>query len=102
MFKAYIIRLKNNTDPVDVGFSLGEDIIAAQRELGGQQEAKYEVTPNPKYYVALFTDVKKGDLVSSEAANAPIMVEFKDGNTHAKVTAYIDAGNTETTVDYSP
>ena len=98
-----IVSLKNNTTPakaIDMGFALNGSIIAAQKAVGGQQSSNYQV--HPKYYVALFRNVQVGDLVTSDVTVAPIMVEYTQGNTHATVTAYIDAGNTKTKVEYAP
>ena len=96
-----IIGLKNNTYPaesVDIGFALSGAVIGAQRNVGGQQQIYYQV--NPKYHVALFHDSHVGDLVYPGITTAPIEVEYKNGYTFATVTAYNDAGNTCTTVDY--
>ena len=98
-----IVSLRNNTSPakdIDMGFALDGSIIAAQKDVGGQQQANYQV--HPKYYVALFRNVQVGDLVTSDITVAPIAVEYTQGNTHATVTAYINAGNTETKVEYTP
>ena len=100
---ADIIALTNNTNPatpVDMGFALDGAIIAFNGNVGGKQSSNYQV--HSKYYVALFRDVKVGDLVTSDISVAPIVVEYQQGNTHATVTAFIDAGNTLTKVAYSP
>ena len=78
---ASIVKLQNNTAPakkVDMGFSLDGDIITAQKDVGGKQASNYEV--HPTYYVALFRNVKVGDLVTSDVTTAPQIIEYKQGN----------------------
>lgn len=98
-----IVTLKNNTSPaksIDMGFALSEKLIAAQPSVGGQQSSNYQV--HPVYWVALFRNVKVGDLVTSNVTVAPIAVEYTQGNTRAKITAFMDSGNTLTKVEFFP
>ena len=99
-----IIALANNTNPatpVNMGFTVNGSIIAYHSNVGGRQSSNYQV--HSKHYVALFRDVKVGDLVTYDVSMVdPVEVDYSHGNTRATVTAYIDAGNLMTNVEYSP
>lgn len=95
-----VVSLKNNAeDSVNIGFALDNSVIAALKDMNGLQLCNYQV--NSKYWVALFREVRVGDLVGSSIFVSPIVVQYLEGNVHAKITAFVKSGETLTKVEYS-
>ena len=95
------IVLKNNTSSpvqeVTMGFTVSDNILAVQDNVGGQEETIYRV--HPTYYVACYRDISLGQLVDSGVAIGPVEVMYEAGATTATVEASKDAaGNYRLTV----
>ncbi len=89
------ILFQNDTQPpnamsLDMGFTVGGNIIAVQPKVHSNENTLFNV--HPSYYVALYRNIKLGQLVDSGVSVGPVEVVFKDGNTSIGVKAYMDAG----------
>ena len=88
------IVLKNKTGPpaiaLTMGFTLSNNIIAVEDNVGGQQETIYRV--HPSYYVACYRNIVLGQLVDEAVVIGPVEVTYKDGANATKVVASKDAG----------
>ena len=97
------IVLKNNTGPpaqeVTMGFTVSNNIIAAQDKVGGNESTIYRV--HPTYFVACYRNIVLGQLVDSGVAIGPVEVKYEEGARHATVIASKDAGgNFRLSVEY--
>ena len=88
------IVLKNNTGPyasaLTMGFTVSNNIIAVENDVGGEQETIYRV--HPTYYVACYRNIVLGQLVDEAVVIGPVEVKYEGGNNSAKVVASKDAG----------
>ena len=88
------IVLKNQTGPpaqeVTMGFTVGNNILAVQPDVGGSQETIYRV--HPTYYVACYRNIVLGQLVDSGVVIGPVEVKYEAGARAAKILASKDAG----------
>ena len=86
------ITLKNTTAPVTpltMGFTLGGNIIAVEKAVGGAQETIYRV--HPTYYVACYRNIVLGQLVDEGVVIGPVEVKYEGGANKATVQASKDA-----------
>ena len=88
------IVLKNQTgppaQPVTMGFTASNNIIAVQDDVGGSEETIFRV--HPSYYVACYRNIVLGQLVDSGVAIGPVEVKYEAGARVAKILASEDAG----------
>ena len=86
------IVLTNNTSspvtPVTVGFTVSNNLIAAEQEVGGQQSTTFRV--HPSYYVACYRNISLGQLVDQGVSIGPLMVEYTGGAHTHTIQAYKD------------
>ncbi len=88
-----LIAFENNTDPaidLDMGFTVAGNIVAVQPKVHSQEATVFDV--HQSYYVALYRNIKLGQLVDSNVKLGPVEVIFGDGTTSKTVSAYMDAG----------
>ena len=79
------ITLTNRTHlKMDLGFALGNSLVTSE-EGGGGESANFEV--HSTYYVALFHNIKEGQLVSSDIFAGPVEVSFQNGYKIATIEA---------------
>ena len=87
------IILKNETGPpavtLSMGFTVSNNIIAVEDNVGGGQETIYRV--HPTYYVACYRSIKLGQLVDAGIVIGPVEVKYEGGARKAKVAATKDA-----------
>lgn len=62
-----------------------------KRDMQGGASAQFEVTPT--YYVGLFNDVQRGEVISSNVIVGPLTLQYPTGFTSAKLTATMDGAN---------
>ena len=96
------IAVKNQTGPpaqtVTMGFTVGNNIIAVQPDVGGSEQTMYRV--HPTYYIACYHNIILGQLVDSGVAIGPVEVKYEAGAHAAKIIASKDAsGNFRLTVE---
>ena len=85
-----IILLKTTTNmDLNVGFTIGGSLVGVQ-EVHGGETSKYYV--HPTYYVAVYSNIKKGSMVDSGAIMGPVQLKFDDRHTNFVVEAAIDGG----------
>ena len=84
------INLHNNTSQkFNLGFALDGHLIAVTQSCGNQWA---EFVVHPRYYVALYRDIKLGKLVDSCLHVGPVEIEFKNGNRRIQVECVTDCG----------
>ena len=89
------IILTNGTSPataVTMGFTLSNNIVTAEQNVGGNQSTIFRV--HPTYYVAGYRSIKFGQLVDEGVSIPPIEVKYEDGVFEHQVQVVEDAGNT--------
>ena len=90
---ADMITLKNLTGPqaqsLTMGFTVSNNIIAVQDDVGGNQETIYRV--HPTYYVACYRHIVLGQLVDTGVVIGPCEVKYEGGARVAKMLASKDA-----------
>lgn len=85
------INFKNSTNSKqDLGLSLSGTLLSMQQGVAGGVSAQFQITPT--YYVGLFTNIKQGAFVTSDAAVGPVTVKFPPGMAVASVNAIVQAG----------
>ena len=88
------IVLKNNTGPnataLTMGFTVDNNIVVVEDNVGGEQETFYRV--HPEYYVACYRNIVLGQLVDEAVVIGPVEVKYEDGEKSMKVKATKDAG----------
>ena len=86
------IELKNNTSKsaarLTRGFTLSNNLMAAEQEVGRQQSTIFRV--HPTYYVACYRNIKLGQLVDEGVSFGPLVVEYAGGVHNHTVQAYKD------------
>ena len=90
------IVLKNNTSnpvkPVTMGFTVSNNLICAEQDVGGKQSTIFRV--HPSYYVACYRNIQLGQLVDEGVTIGPLPVEYTGGVHKHTVQAYKDpSGN---------
>ena len=84
------IKLHNNTSQeFNLGFAVDGNLIAVTPSCGNQW-ANFIV--HPRYYVALYRDVRLGKLVDMSLQVGPVEIEFKHGNRKALVECVTECG----------
>lgn len=85
-----LIKFKNSTThKLDMGFTLGGELITVQNVSGGQT-INYEV--HPTYYVACYRDIERGQLVDSGVEIGPVEIKYPNGYSKCDVEAAIVGG----------
>ena len=89
------IMFLNNTKPpnamdLDMGFTVANNIVAVQPKVHSRETTIFDV--HPSYYVALYRNIKLGQLVDSGVVVGPVDVIFRDGVATKTVTAYMSSG----------
>lgn len=89
------ILFKNNTKSpnamdLDMGFTVAGNIIAIKPKIHPGEKTLFDV--HPTYYVALYRDIKLGQLVDSDVVFGPVTVAFTEGKRTIGVEAYIYNG----------
>ena len=88
------IVLKNKTGPyataLTMGFTVNNNIIVVEDNVGGEQETMYRV--HPEYYVACYRNIVLGQLVDEGVVIGPVEVKYEDGVKSMKVKATKGAG----------
>ena len=81
------INLKNGTaQKQNLALCLDDSLIAMQEQVADGVTALFQITPT--YGLSLFTNIKEGSIVSSDAAIGPIEIKFPDGMNNVEVEAY--------------
>jgi hypothetical protein len=62
-----------------------------KRDMQGGASAQFEVTPT--YFVGLFNDVQRGEVISSNVIVGPLTLQYPTGFTSATLTATLDGAN---------
>jgi hypothetical protein len=62
-----------------------------KRNVNGGASAQFEVTPT--YFVGLFNDVERGEVISSNDIVGPLTLQYPSGFTSATLTATLDGSN---------
>ena len=87
------IVLVNNTGPpataLTMGFTLSNNIIAVEDNVGGKQETIYRV--HPTYYVACYRNIVLGQMVDEGVVIGPAEVKYEGGAKQMTVEASKDA-----------
>lgn len=76
---------RNDTCPLDIGFTLDGDLVSMMKGVKRGSRAYYKV--HPSYYVALYASVTKGQMVDSGISIGPVEVVFQGTSTEATVDA---------------
>ena len=85
---AQIVVKNNMGEGISAGFTLADNLITVRIFHGGESVNFFV---HPTYYVALFRQVKVGQLVTSNIATSPVKIEFGSFKT-ASVTAVNHGG----------
>ena len=86
----YINFRNSTTSKLNLGLEIGGSLMAIQEHVAGGVAAQFQITPT--YYLGLFTNLKEGSFVSSDAAIGPISIKFPDGKNHVEVDAVVKEG----------
>ena len=78
--------------PLTMGFTVSNNLIAVEKEVGGQQSTIFRV--HPSYYVACYRNIVLGQLVDEGVTIGPFELEYKGGVHKHTIQAYKDpSGN---------
>lgn len=91
-----INNTSNKTANPGIGMSGSPSVY--KRNVNSGAGAQFQVTPT--YYVGLFNDVKKGEVISSNVIVGPKKLQYPSGETTATVTADLDGASIILRIDY--
>lgn len=89
--KGQVIIDNQSGSLADLAIGMDGDFALVQKGVYSGNSAQFEVTPT--YWVALFKDVVKGEVISGGQVHGPLQAKFSSGVTKITYKAYID-GNT--------
>jgi len=93
------ILINNNSNKIaNPGIGMSGSGSVYKRNVNSGAAAQFQVTPS--YYVGLFNDVKKGEVISSNVIVGPKNLKYPSGETQATVTADLDGANIILRIDY--
>lgn len=92
-----LIRNTSNKN-ANPGIGMSGSGSVFKRNVNSGAAAQFQVTPS--YYVGLFNDVKKGEVISSNVIVGPKNIKYPSGETLATVTADLDGSTIILRIDY--
>ena len=93
------IIITNKSDKIaNPGIGMSGSPSVYKQNVNGGANAQFLVTPS--YYVGLFNDVQKGEVISSNVVVGPKSLNYPSGETVATVTANLDGSNIVLSIDY--
>lgn len=93
------ILIRNTSNKIaNPGIGMSGSGSVFKRNVNSGAAAQFQVTPS--YYVGLFNDVKKGEVISSNVIVGPKNIKYPSGETTATVTADLDGSNIILRIDY--
>ena len=86
--KGQVIINNKTTRLADLGIGMDNDIALVQPQVYGGASANFEVEPT--YWVAMYKDVVKGEVISGAQVAGPIEVKFLNGATNLTFRAWLE------------
>lgn len=85
---AEILVRNNSNNAASPGIGMSGSPSVFVRSLAIGETASFQVTPT--YYVGLFTELKKGEVISTNVSFGPLRLQYPTGETNATLTATMD------------
>ncbi len=89
--KGQVVITNRSGKLANLAIGMDGDIALVQPNVYGGNAAQFTVTPT--YYVALFKDIVKGQIISGNQVHGPLQVVFRGGATTVTYRASIDGAN---------
>ncbi|MCU1349757.1 MAG: hypothetical protein JWO56_2787, partial [Acidobacteria bacterium] len=93
-----ILITNNSNKAANPGIGMSGSASVYKNNVNGGAAAQFQVTPS--YYVGLFNDVKKGEVIASNVIVGPKNIKYPSGETSATVTADLDGSTLVLRIDY--
>ncbi|HEX8155360.1 MAG TPA: hypothetical protein VF698_19660 [Thermoanaerobaculia bacterium] len=93
------ILITNDSNKIaNPGIGMSGSGSVFKQNVNGGASAQFQVTPS--YYIGLFNDVQKGEVISSNVIVGPKNLKYPTGETQATVTADLDGSNIVLHIEY--
>ncbi|MGE8534565.1 MAG: hypothetical protein ACN6OJ_08275 [Chryseobacterium sp.] len=83
-----LLLFNNALQLANLGIGMDHDITAVKRNVYSGTMVQFVV--KPKYYVALFDDIRKGQIIRGDQINGPLEVNFQNGQYEKSYVARIE------------